>query len=299
MYSKLRRKLIFTIACLIIPMVIVSIGAQSTRAAWVIGNNANGIYPARPGYTPIFDGVQESSWGSTTTYLENTYPSIEFHMKYNGSMAYCLIIVKNYTHSANESVLLILSNNGTTLTEIKYFIDAKYADINNKTEDRRLVAGNYVADDDQNITGKMSFNFEQDIRNHSVYEFGFKYNNTDPTLDTDWTFGKTYAAKIKVMDEVAGWSFDYPLFGIEFGLIGGEGNDTITPFDLDMQLLTWIAFIIVSGIYGVIGIYVAISRGKLIVIPKERAPEELEEATEPYSDTSEEVQEETEDLEEE
>ncbi len=305
MYSKLRRKLVFTVAYIIIPMVVLSFLAQGTRADWYLKDTKAETYHARGGLTLIPDGVEDATWSSTEEFLETDgNPNLEFHMKFNStsSLAYCLIIVKNYSHSANESVLLILSNNGTTLTKDNpdLFKDAKYADINNKTEDRRLVAGNYkTVDEDQNITGKMSFQFKEGLTNHSVYEFGFKFNNTDPGLDTVWTFGQTYAAKIQVQDEVAGWVIDdYPLFGIEFGLAGGEPNETLSPFDLDVKLLTWIAFIGVGGIYGIIGVYVIVSRSKGIVVPKGRAPEELEEETEPSSDAAEVEQEETEESEE-
>ncbi len=315
MYSKLRRKLNFTIACVIIPMVFLSIIAQSTIAQsintnWEIGNSKNNVYPARPGSTPILDGIEEASWQTLLCpgMVDNVDgPNVEFRMKYNSSFIYCLVIVKKNDIHTNEAVLLILSNNGTTAPQ---FPDAKYINFdNNFTEDRRLVANNYTrfpSDNQNNITGKAGLSFEAGIRNWSVYEFRFNYNNTDTAVDANWTFGKTYAAKLRVGDATTignntatGTYTEYPSFGIEFGVLGGPGNETITPFDLDVKLLTWIAFIVVGGIYAIIGLYVAISKNKVSVFPKERAPEELEDEAETPSENSGEEHEEAEDLEEE
>ncbi len=285
-------------------MVFLSYIAQGARAGWFIGDKEETVYPTRPGYTPTLDGVADATWDSAKKFLNtDKSPPIEFRMKYNGSMVYCLIIVKIYTHSVNESVLLILSNNGTALTESNptLFVDAKYIDIHGRTEDRRWQASDYVLlpGDETNLAGSVNFDFEQGIRNNSVYEFGFPCNNTKLNQNINWTFGNTYAAKIRVQDETEDWSIEYPLFGIEFGLAGGLGNETISPFDVDWNLLTWIAFIIVGGLYGIIGVYVTISRSKVIAVPKERAPEELEEPTEPSTDTPVGEPEEQEDLEEE
>ncbi len=277
MYSAQRKKSYFTIACLIIPILTAIYLIPNGQAYWIMGASEASIYPARPGRTPVLDGIIENWWSTSSKFSENTMnPSLDFYMRINGSSAYCLIVVKKSSHTANESVLLLLSNNGTTLTDPLLLIDAKYADINNVTEDRRLVAGEYNTDDDQNITGQVRF----EAKNWSVYEFGFKYNNTNPELDVTWTIGNTYRAQIRVGDAVLEDYIDSTAFGIEFGVAGGAGNETINPFDIDVKLLAWISFISISGIYGVIGIFIAISKKKVILVPKARSPDEVEEISE-------------------
>src|SRR4030042_1760266 len=184
MYSTTRSKSFLAIALVIIPIILMNGIIPIVNAAWTQDGKTDVKYIAKPGRQPKLDGIRETLWDDSKTLKEiDMQPRLEFQMRSNKSYAYCLIIVKNSTHSANESVLLMLSNNGTGVetNKSKYFIDAKLVDINNKTEDRKMVAENYDLDDNpenQNITGYVS-SFVDTGNNNTVYEFRFPYNNTN------------------------------------------------------------------------------------------------------------------------
>jgi len=282
MYSATRSKSFFTIVMLIIPIVMGFWLTPVVHAEWFQANEED-TYSAFPSLTPKLDGVQEASWAVCAVFKEgNIQPNLEFQMKYNGSMAYCLITVKNNIHSANESILLMLSNNGTSLTDLKYFTDEKYIDINNNTEDRRLQAGEYVLDDVQNITGKASL-FEPSGKNYTVYEFGFSYNNTNPDQDIVWIFGNTYLAQIRVGDAVTKQYVNYTSFGILFGPPGNATTPGLGEFVFDMNLVTWISFGVAAGIFGILGIFTLISKKMVVTLPIGRTPEEREKQPETVS----------------
>ncbi len=267
MYSARCRKLVFTIMFLaIIPFIAnLFIPQVMAEGEWVIGDTATNTYPAGPSYIPVLDGVEETAWDSTSKlYNDGITPRIAFRMKYNLTMAYCIIIVKTTTHTTNESVILLLSNHGTKFTADEYYKDAKFIDINNATEDRQWVDGStYIVDSEQNITGTVSFD-NPTVRNWTVYEFGFCYSNTNPDVDTVWMIGNTYLAKIKVGDAATGNYETSPSFAIEMGETVNATESDIFDFLLDINVITWMVFTISVALYAILGVYVFISKKKVV-----------------------------------
>jgi hypothetical protein len=244
-------------------MVLSSLVSDS-RATWTLGTDSSNPYVVSPESAPAIDGVKDPVWSLTNTTSENDInPRFDFEMIYNGSTMYALITVKNDTHTQNESVMLLVSNNGTQLTDPSYFINAKYLDINNVSIDEQLIAGNYYPELTQNITGACS-TFNQTGVNWTRYEYAFPYNSSNPSAYMNWTLGGTYLIEIRYYPDYRNTSIyvqTEPMV-IAFGIWGSGGNSTST-FNFSADTLTQVIFYSVLGIYGVIGIYVVIARGRV------------------------------------
>src|SRR5271157_925701 len=144
-----RQKFCLIAFSLIVPLIILSGLISGARATWTYGCDSasgctNSDYIVSPGQTPVIDGVLDPSWSFTNVSVEDSQnPRLDFRMIFNGRTVYSIVTVRNDTHSQNETVLLLISNNNTHLLDEKYFIDAKYLDINNLTQNRQQIAQSY------------------------------------------------------------------------------------------------------------------------------------------------------------
>lgn len=256
---------------LIIPLIVISDLTPLTLGAWTIGTGTDSQYPVNSGSIPVIDGVQDASWGSTQVATTDGTPALDFRMSYTDMTLYALVTVKNGTHPAGEYIMLLISNNGTFLTDPSYFIEGKYLNINNVTHDRRYVAGGYTQDEDiYNMAGAVSSAAVGGV-NYTYYEFSFPINGTNPNIYVNWTLGNTYLLKIRYGDDISGTYNDSDPLTINFGTSPSSTNPL---FNVPTNIWAWIIFGSVAVLFGSFGIYIASSKGQKIVTVRRTAESE-------------------------
>ncbi|MBD3351779.1 MAG: hypothetical protein GF364_09870 [Candidatus Lokiarchaeota archaeon] len=219
---------------------------------------------AEAGTAPTLDGImgEDDGWENedyvnlTAQSKTGSLPGMNFYALTSSNYLYILIEVRIQNPNDDQYIKLLMSN--STADGDDEFMDAKLIQNRNLTqEDNRTFyiedqiydneTDSYLNDTDTDFYGAANIS---GINDYTYYEFKipFAIINDDKVNDTRIFGGGTiYAIKVQYgVNEEGGSYTEYfsPVLDLQIGVVPEEGDPDISPYDLNIDLISNIMFII-------------------------------------------------------
>lgn len=242
-----------------------------TCSLWTFGR-AWDLNPmiAPAGQEPTLDGIKsdEEGWDSDTACnrtLQPTtgnYPRSTLYAMTASNHLFIMIEIKVTGFDDDTYVKLLMSNSSADETDD--FIDSKLIQNRNLTqqgnhsliiEDQHLLDGDYVNDTSTDFSGVANISGPNDYL-YFEFKIPFASVNNDEENDTHiYGGGTTYALKVQYgIDREGEDPSEYfsPVLKLQVGLTPEEGDPDINPYDIDIDLVSDIMFIVAGVGFAVI-----------------------------------------------